>query len=62
MEGFSMIKVVSSSVTITLNKLVKGDDNQEIAISPEMLANLEELVSSLLDDPSIVVDIVHSGE
>lgn len=57
-----MIKVVSSSVTITLNKLVKGDDNQEIAISPEMLANLEELVSSLLDDPSIVVDIVHSGE
>ncbi len=56
-----MIKVVSTTVSITLNKLVKGDDEQTIAISPEMLANLEELVSSLVDDPSIVVDI-HSDE
>ena len=53
-----MIKVNSLTINVTLNKLVKGNEADAVFnISPELLAGIEELVTSMIDDPAVVVDI-----
>jgi hypothetical protein len=53
-----MIKVSTQTINVSLHKLVKANEaDVKLDISPEILANIEELVTSLIDDPTIVVDV-----
>lgn len=58
-----MIKVVNETITVSINKLVKGGAaDPACVITPDMLANIEEVVTAMLDDQSLVVEVSHEHQ
>ena len=53
-----MAKVVEGKYTIVLSKLVKDKDDVEVSLTDEELETVQSAVEELVDDASIVVEVV----
>ena len=53
-----MAKIATQHVVISLNKLVKDSDDDSVhVLSEEVIAQLEEVVTQLVGDDSVVVEV-----
>lgn len=54
-----MAKIVGQDIHIVLNKLVKNGETDEISfLDDEVLKSLEKVVEQLINDNSIVVEVI----
>lgn len=53
-----MAHIHEENIIITVSKLVKGNETTAQTVSPDVLSALEAVVSELVGDPSVVVEVV----
>ena len=52
-----MAKIVEHSVVITLSKLVKDSDDDNVTLPEDFMENLEALVNEMVASDSIVIEV-----
>ena len=53
-----MAKIIEGKWVIQLSKLVKNDNQEEIVLTDEELETIQSAVEQLVDDETIVVEII----
>lgn len=55
-----MAKIHQEEISIKISKLVKGDSETTCVIPEEVLASIEAVITELLADPSLLIEVGHT--